>query len=215
MNVLAIGAHPDDVEFACAGTLAKHKDNGDKVHLFHFTLGARVIPPPIRIEEAINASKILDVDSVKFGNVSVYNIYAVKHDFIHVMEQVIKEIKPKRVYSPFPHDTHQVHRVVAKCCDSAVRYIDEVFHYELPSTINFQPTVFVDISDKINLKIKCLQQYKSQMDKHYLQPEAIKTIAHHRYLQAWFDKTFTKDCYAEAFSVHRIKRKTLNSNETI
>ena len=48
MNVLAIGCHPDDVEIACAGTLAKYAQRGDKVIVCHAStgnLGHEIIPP--------------------------------------------------------------------------------------------------------------------------------------------------------------------------
>lgn len=209
MHILAIGAHPDDIEFGCAGTLAKHIENGDKVHLLVFTLGEgdESTEPGIRREEAITSSKILGVNSIDFCDFSVYDVYAVKHDLIHAVEKAIRKARPKRVYSQSPHDTHQVHQVVARCCIIATRYTKEVFLYELPSTTSsFQPTVFVDISDKMEAKLRCLQAHKSQMKKYYMRPNAVKSLAAYRYFQAHLANSKKSTTgYAEAFFLQRME----------
>jgi len=203
MKVLAIGAHPDDIEFGCGGTLAKHVKDDDEVHLFVFTLGEgdKLTLPEIRMEEAkVSAGKL--GASIYFAGYTVYDVYDVKHELINVTEKIIEEVNPKRVYSLYPHDTHQTHNVIAKCSIIATRYIDEVFLYELPSSFNFKPTIFVDITDTMETKLKCLQAYKSQKDKQCLHPEVTKSRGTY-----WFSKAYFKNKlgYAEPFSLHRMK----------
>ena len=72
MNVLAVGCHPDDVEIACAGTLAKCVKRGDKVvvaHLCNGSLGHVVIPPheliPMRANEAKEAGKLAGIEVIE------------------------------------------------------------------------------------------------------------------------------------------------------
>ena len=82
MNVLAIGCHPDDVEIACAGTLAKCVKRGDRVIVCHAStgnLGHVIIPPDeltlIRAEEARKAGALagIEVISAEFNDLDIYD----------------------------------------------------------------------------------------------------------------------------------------------
>ncbi|MBN1197728.1 MAG: PIG-L family deacetylase, partial [Bacteroidales bacterium] len=70
-NVLAVGAHPDDVEFGCAGTLARHVHEGDKVTILHMSASDAlnlenevVHAKDIRRKEAREAARILGCDVI-------------------------------------------------------------------------------------------------------------------------------------------------------
>ena len=82
MNVLAIGAHPDDIEIACAGTLAKCVKRGDKVIVCHVSrgdLGHVIIPPDeltgIRAEEARRAGALAGIEVIcaDFSDLDIYD----------------------------------------------------------------------------------------------------------------------------------------------
>jgi LmbE family N-acetylglucosaminyl deacetylase len=60
VTVLAVGAHPDDIELGCAGTLALHKMNGDKVYLLVLTKGEASGIPDVRETECREAAKTLE-----------------------------------------------------------------------------------------------------------------------------------------------------------
>ena len=69
-TVLAVGAHPDDVELGCAGTLALHKLSGDKVYLLVLTKGEASGDPEVREKECKQVAKILGVDGLFFGGLA-------------------------------------------------------------------------------------------------------------------------------------------------
>jgi LmbE family N-acetylglucosaminyl deacetylase len=68
MNILAIGAHPDDVEYGCAGTLIRHVLRGDNVFIMIITDGAQGGDPAARREEQLAAVKIIGAQEVFFGD---------------------------------------------------------------------------------------------------------------------------------------------------
>ena len=81
MNVLAIGCHPDDIEVACAGTMAKYKQQGHHVivcHVANGNLGHEIIQPDelraMRIQEAKNAGALagIEVITCDVGDLMVY-----------------------------------------------------------------------------------------------------------------------------------------------
>ena len=67
MNILAIGAHPDDVEYGCAGTLIQHVQRGDNVFIMIITDGAQGGDPEIRRQEQLAAAKIIGATDTFFG----------------------------------------------------------------------------------------------------------------------------------------------------
>ena len=66
MKVLAIGAHPDDLEYGCAGTLIKHVQRGDQVFLALVTDGSEGGEGAVRPEEQLAAAKIIGAEDVFF-----------------------------------------------------------------------------------------------------------------------------------------------------
>ncbi len=67
MNILAIGAHPDDLELSCGGTLILHVQGGDDVFLMVITDGSMGGDPEIRRQEQLDAAKIIGAKDVFFG----------------------------------------------------------------------------------------------------------------------------------------------------
>jgi LmbE family N-acetylglucosaminyl deacetylase len=207
MVILAIGAHPDDIEFGCAGTLAKHKAAGDEVHLLILTLGeGGETPTETRKKEAEASAAILGVDSTEFGGISAFDLFVVKHDFIRVIEERIGKIKPDRIYCHTQYDRHQVHEAAARCTLIAARHVKEIFQIELPSTTqDFKPNVFVDISDTLDRKTECIDAFKSQSDKYYMRISAIRGLARYRAFQADIrNPSSDEGSAAEAFYIERM-----------
>ncbi|MDA0333991.1 MAG: PIG-L family deacetylase, partial [bacterium] len=67
MKVLAIGAHPDDLEYGCAGTLIKHAQRGDEVYMMIITDGSSGGQADLRAREQRKAAKIIGAREVFFG----------------------------------------------------------------------------------------------------------------------------------------------------
>jgi len=197
MRVLAIGAHPDDIEFGCGGTIKKHVKKGDEVVFIVLSCGEKCGDKDERKREAESSAKSFGV------KVHVFNFPDTKipddHDVIDKIEKVVEEFKPDRVYTHSVKDTHQDHRKVAYATLAAARRVSEILAYESPSLyLDFRPNYYVDISDFIEEKIKSLNLFVSQNSKEYMKIEAIRGLARFRGLPQ------TK--FAEAFETIRILR---------
>lgn len=85
-------------------------------------------------------------------------------ELINKIEDVIEITAPNLIFVHYPEDTHQDHRNVAQATITATRYIRNVLFYESPSSINFSPSVFMDIGDVLQRKLKLLEIHKSQIN---------------------------------------------------
>ena len=164
MNILAIGAHPDDIEFGCGGTLIKYAQKGHDVYLLILTTGSIGGNSEIRRKEQEDAAKFMKVKQVFWGDFKDTEL-TVDKTIISVIEDTINKTKPKIVFFNYFDDTHQDHRVAAQASASATRYIKEVLCYEVPTSQNFQPNIFVDIADMLDQKLGLLKIHTSQVDR--------------------------------------------------
>ncbi len=164
VNILAIGAHPDDIEFGCGGTLIKYAEKGHNVFLLVLTMGSVGGAPELRKREQEEAAKFMKARQVFWGSFPDTEIPLSK-ELISVIEDAVNEAKPHTVFFNYLDDVHQDHRIVAQATVSATRYLKEVLYYEVPTTQNFEPDVFVDIADALDKKLELLRLHASQVDK--------------------------------------------------
>ena len=197
--VLAVGAHPDDTELGCAGTLALHKLNGDKVYLLILTKGEASGDAEVRERECRKAGEILDVDEMFFGGLKDTRVHDGR-ETIDVIEKIIDKVKPDIIYAPAPKDTHQDHRNTGYAALSAARRCKMILLYEGASTqSNFCPQVFVDIKKTFGLKKKATRVFGSQINSrggYSVAVKGIEGLAKYRGYQAGLE-------VAEAFEVGR------------
>ena len=197
-NILAIGAHPDDVELGCAGTLRKHVLENDNVFIIVASLGEKNGDAKERHKEAMNSAKLIGANDIYFLNLEDTNI---KHDgtTVSILDEYMNEIKPEIVYVHSIKDYHQDHEAISKSTLSASRQMkNSVFLYESPSTtIEFKPTAYNDISDVFKFKLACIEQYISQGEKEYMEGQAIIGLANSRGSVIGVE-------FAEAFEVARL-----------
>lgn len=200
MNILAIGAHPDDIEFGCSGTLIKYTDRGHRLYLMVMTEGELGALKPTRKNEQMDSQVILGVEHIFWGNYEDTYLQVDK-TVISEIEDVIAEVKPDFIFCHYPDDTHQDHRHLAQAVISATRYVRNVLFYEGPTTQNFNPQIFVDISDTIERKIQALEAHRSQVTKTNIENLTIMEVARST---ANFRGTQGRVKYAEAFSSLRL-----------
>jgi LmbE family N-acetylglucosaminyl deacetylase len=175
-TILAIGAHPDDIEFGCGGTLIKYTQKGHRLFLQIMTDGGLGAEKATRIEEQIKSKAILGADDIFWGGYEDTHLI-VDIDLIGKIEKVIKKIRPDFIFCSYPEDTHQDHRHLGQAVMSATRYIRNVLFYEGPTTQNFKPHVFVDIDDTLERKIAALKAHKSQVMKTNIEDLSIVEVA--------------------------------------
>jgi len=164
MNVLAIGAHPDDIEFGCAGTLLKYGQKNHSLYLLVLTEGDFGGDPTIRKQEQEAAADFLGVKELFWGGFKDTELTG-DRELILKIDAVIQKVRPDIVLMNYTKDVHQDHRAVAQAGISASRYIKEVLFYEAATTQSFEPDVFVDIQDVLDKKMQLLKLHASQIDK--------------------------------------------------
>ena len=199
-NILAIGAHPDDIEFGCGGALIKYAQRGHRLFLLVMTGGGLGAPTSTRMEEQMASKEILGVEEIYWGGYEDTHLI-VDIDLIGKIENVITEVKPDFIFASYLDDTHQDHRHLAQAIMSATRYIRNVLFYEGPTTQNFNPQVFVDISDTLEMKVEALKAHNSQVMKTNIEDLSIVEVARS---SANFRGIQGRVKYAEAFHSLRL-----------
>lgn len=176
MRILAIGAHPDDIEFGCGGTLIKYAGQGHEVFLLVMTDGSAGGDKAIRRQEQEESARILCARNLFWGD---YPDTAIPLDraLIQRVEQVIREVQPDFIFVHYYDDTHQDHRHLATSTITATRYTRNVLFYEGPTTQNFSPSVFVDVGTVLEDKIATLKAHASQVEKTNIEGLTILDIA--------------------------------------
>jgi len=182
-SVLAIGAHPDDIEILCGGTLAKYAELGVDVSMAVMTdgaLGHMVIPPDelaeIRHEEAAKSADIIGADFywLGFKDASLINDLEIRMTLV----ELIRKTKPDMIITHSPNDYHPDHRGTSDLVFGAT-FLSGLKHVETESSYhegvqpitymdtinssNFIPTEYVDISNVIQTKIKMIRSFESQV----------------------------------------------------
>lgn len=187
INVLAIGAHPDDIEFGCGGTLLKMAKRGHKIYMLVMTKGEMGGRPEVRKGEQHKAAKFIGVKKVFWGKYRDTYVPSNKQ-VVSTIEDVIKKTNSEIVFINYYEDTHQDHRQIADNTIASSRYIKSVFFYEVPTTQRFEPDVFVDISDILKNKLRLLSLHASQVSKTGVEKlsilESAKSCANFRGFQA-------------------------------
>jgi len=177
MNILAIGAHPDDIEFGCGGTLLKYIRGGHNVYLLVMTDGHKGGQGKLRRTEQQLAAEILKPKEVIWGSYLDTELSPRMNEMVQDIEVVLARIKPHFTFIHYDMDTHQDHRALAKAAVSATRYVKNVLFYEGPTSQNFSPTVFVDIRETLEEKLQILLAHQSQVMKTNIEGLSIVDIS--------------------------------------
>ncbi len=185
MNILAVAAHPDDIEILCAGTLARYAEQGHRVFMAVFTrgdMGDLSIPPAelaaVRKAEAEASAKILHA-RLLWGGVTDELVFPDETQR-RLMIDLLRQADPDVIFTHSPNDYHPDHRYVSQLVfDSyfqkglphlpgqqqpACRFGHAVLYYmDNLGGIEFLPTEYVDISGVIDTKCRMLQCHQSQV----------------------------------------------------
>lgn len=173
MNVLAIGAHFDDVELGCGGALARHALLGDKVYIYIATVSGYVSyskniirDNKIALTEGKSAAKILG------GELLHGNFQTLKLEFTEELNLgLIKLIDEKDVdiiYTHWVGDIHHDHAALAKSSIHCGRHVKRMLMYRsnwYHSTLDFRGNFYVDITDTWKIKEKAIMAHKSEYDR--------------------------------------------------
>ena len=176
LRVLAVGAHPDDVEIGVGATLAAHAAAGDEVVILTLSGGAVGGPAAARHEEALAAAAVIGARLVHLDFPDTRLDPA--EGPISAIEEVVAELSPHRVYTHSVHDRHQDHRAVNEAVQIAARQVPSLWCFQSPSaTVAFAPNRFVDVDGFVEMKLRMLAAYVSQAHREYMQPHVVRATA--------------------------------------
>jgi len=183
MNILAFGAHPDDVEFLCAGTLLKYHDAGHKIFIALTTSGntgsnetaSKEETAAMREKEQLEAAKFYDaqVRFLRFDDEGLQDTPQTRRAVL----TAIRWANPDVILTNPPWDPSTDHGMTGRLVTQVLLSVGgkqhpadlppidktpQVFFWDIPAGMGFQPEVYVDISDVIERKLQAIAAHKSQ-----------------------------------------------------
>lgn len=180
MKILAVGAHPDDVELGCGATLARHAQAGDDVLILTLTHGAlsRIDAADADAEKLVVAAKAsaallgARVSLSTFPDQRLDTVGSL--DINRTIEAAVEMHQPEVVYTHFIRDLNRDHRLAAEatmvaCRPQGASPVRKLLSYEVPSSTDwspepFWPTVFHPITgDCLEKKVRALNFYGGEI----------------------------------------------------
>lgn len=175
VEILAVGAHPDDVELGCGGTLALLARRGRSVGILDLTRGEAGTrgTPETRAAEAAESARILGArfrDGLDLGDGNLRTDRAAELEVI----EVIRRRRPRLVFAPLPNDRHPDHVRAGRLVTDAAFYAglraletglpphrpQQVVYF--PSTFLAEPTFLVDVTESLETKLAAVRAFRSQ-----------------------------------------------------
>lgn len=173
MNILAIGAHFDDVELGCGGSIIKHALKGEKVYIYiathsGYTSQAKLTIRNKRIayEEGKKAAKILGAQLI-CGNFETLRLEFTE-ELNSELLRIIEGKKIDLIYTHWIGDIHHDHSSLAKTTLHAGRHVKRLLMYRsnwYHSTIDFKNNFYVDITNVWQIKEKAIMAHKSEYNR--------------------------------------------------
>ena len=220
-TVLVVAAHADDEALGCGGTIARHVEEGDAVHLVLMADGvksrresseqgfARRIKASKRSQVVlgISFSQSLELPDNKMDSIPLLEI-------VQKLEPILQEIQPSVIYTHHHGDLNIDHRLTHAAVMTACRpvpdsSVHEIYGFEVLSSTDwatqqtspFIPSYFVEITRQLTKKLDALEAYAEEMRKppHSRSMDHAELLAHHRGYSIGV-------AAAEAFEVYRIIR---------
>jgi LmbE family N-acetylglucosaminyl deacetylase len=184
MKVLAVGAHPDDLEILCGGTLARYSAEGHEVVMCHATKGDRGSfeysaeeVGRIRDTEAAAATAVIGAQHMSLG-LSDAEVNASDPEQRRLVIDLVRETRPDVIITHSPNDYMGDHNELSRLVfdtsffaslpliETAHPYhpvVPALFYMETFTGLHFAPTEFVDISDVLDTKVRMLECHESQL----------------------------------------------------
>lgn len=175
--VLAIGAHPDDVEIGVGGILSAHAHAGDDITILTLSRGSQGGDADSRQHESLAAAERLRARL--FLKDLIDTEISGGGPTVRLIEEVVREVQPTIVYTHSANDRHQDHRAVGEATVVATRKVGTVACYQSPSaTIDYRPTRFVRVDQFMTQKIELLECFRSQTaNRDYLTSDFVMATA--------------------------------------
>lgn len=173
MNILAIGAHFDDIELGCAGALLRHKSQGDKVFAFVATQSGFTSPTNATVRENDTAQKE-GIEAMKILGVELFcgafpTLHIEFNDQLNVeILKIIEKEKIDLVYTHWQGDIHHDHQAVSKASLHSARHVPKLLMYRsnwYHSTLEFRGNFYVNISPFWDKKEEAIKAHVSELER--------------------------------------------------
>ena len=202
-KILALGPHPDDLEFSSGATLARFKEAGNTVKMVYFSPCTKSLPEgfegTVLYDEAVSAAYQLGIEKkdITFFNYPVREFPAYRQEILEALTLIKREFNPEIVFLPNSKDVHQDHHTIYKEGVRAFKN-SSLLGYELPwNNFSFDNDFYVKIEEKhLEKKIGAIKEYKSQSLRNYSSGELFRNLASVRGSQI-------NSVYAECFELIR------------
>jgi LmbE family N-acetylglucosaminyl deacetylase len=206
-RILVVAAHPDDELLGVGGTLARHVAIGDAVHILILAEGitsratardpsALVTDIEALMDAARGAARLLGAAEPSFAGFADNRMDEVALlDVVKRVERTLTEVRPSIVYTHYAGDLNIDHRIACQSVVTACRplpgsSVRAIYAFETPSSTEwasplepvFAPNRYVDIGAYLDIKLRALEFYRSEMRAfpHPRSREAIAALAHDR-----------------------------------
>ena len=172
-KILVVGAHPDDLELSCFGTLMKIRE-ASTIHAVVLTGGGQSYET-----ESREAIKPLKLKSIEFHDFKMGEL-PVNWDSVTVVDRLIEKYDIDVIITHAEWDTHQDHVVAEKIVRAATRRrpVSVIAFHAISSTPEFRPNMIVDISYFLEMKIEAAQCFESWKGKIYLEKDFLREWHH-------------------------------------
>ncbi|MBW8015828.1 MAG: PIG-L family deacetylase [Planctomycetes bacterium] len=218
-KILVIAAHPDDEILGCGGTMAKLAQQGDDIYTLILGKGiaARGLKEQDVAKETEYLSSCMTSANQTVGSKEVFSFDFPDNSFdsialleiVKVIEEVKNKVKPDTIFTHYYDDLNIDHRLTFEAVITATRpmadeSVKAIYSFETMSStewkypLSFSPNTFFDISETIDVKLKALEYYKSEM-REFPHPRSLEAVE--LFARNWGVKTGLK--FAEAFECVR------------
>ncbi len=173
MNVLAVGAHYDDIELGCSGSLIKHVQKGDKVTMLVITDSAYKNPngdvvrdKDVALKEGKRAAQIIGAD-----------LYCLNYKTFHVpfddtiVKRILEYIQQEKIdiiYGHWVNDQHRDHQYAGRSTLMAGRHVQRYLMYRsnfYDTEGHFRGNFYSDISSVMDRKIEVIKAHRSELER--------------------------------------------------
>jgi LmbE family N-acetylglucosaminyl deacetylase len=201
MRILVVAAHPDDEVLGCGAAIARLALEGDEVHVAIMGEGATSRDSGADCGRLAALHRNAQAAAVKLGarDLVLYKLPDNRLDtvplldVIKLVEILVKRLEPEIIYTHHPGDLNVDHGVVNRAVLTATRpslgqCVREIYAFEVPSSTewafqqlkpSFQPNVFVDVANTLEIKIAAMACYESETRQfpHPRSPESLRANA--------------------------------------
>lgn len=196
-KVLAVGAHPDDIEYSSLGFLLMQQSGGASISVFISSLGS------VGDVTSGQQRKLESDKSFELNNFKVFYSKNGVFDYTKT-ESEIRQLLLKNDFDCVmvhdPNDSHQEHRLIYEITSSAVRRLNlSFFRYRsVSSNYNYRSNLYVGVDIFLKKKIETLKLHFSQKDKPYMQQKSIEDF------HTFYNVGFNKEKFYESFFIETL-----------